>query len=91
MCSPADIDPWAETVVRLNAAENVVTLDFTGDNLIGQTTNADVVLAGDVFYDRDFADRLIPWFQQLAGRGSSRSGGRSRQSLPARGPFGGPC
>ena len=65
----ADIDPWAETVVRLNAAENDVTLDFTGDNLIGQTTNADVVLAGDVFYDRDFADRLIPWFQQLAGEG----------------------
>ena len=65
----ADIDPWAETAIRLNAAENDVALDFTGDNLIGQTTNADVVLAGDVFYDRDFADRLIPWFRQLAGEG----------------------
>jgi predicted nicotinamide N-methyase len=64
-----DIDPWAETAVRLNAAENRITLDFTGDNLIGQTTNADVILAGDVFYDRDFADRLIPWFRQLAREG----------------------
>ncbi|MGY5809748.1 class I SAM-dependent methyltransferase [Rhizobium sp. LEGMi198b] len=63
----ADIDPWAETAVRLNAAENGVALDFTGDNLIGRATDADVILAGDVFYDRDFADRLIPWFRQLAG------------------------
>ncbi|MDK4739728.1 methyltransferase [Rhizobium sp. CNPSo 3464] len=63
----ADIDPWAETAVRLNAAENGVALDFTGDNLIDQATDADVILAGDVFYDRDFADRLIPWFRQLAG------------------------
>ncbi|MBB5574019.1 MULTISPECIES: class I SAM-dependent methyltransferase [Rhizobium] len=65
----ADIDPWAETATRLNATENGVVLDFTGDNLIDRMTDADVILAGDVFYDRDFADRLIPWFRQLAGEG----------------------
>ncbi|MEZ2223011.1 methyltransferase [Rhizobium sp. RCC_161_2] len=65
----ADIDPWAETAVRLNAMENGVALDFTGDNLVGRAIDADVVLAGDVFYDRDFADRLIPWFRRLAGEG----------------------
>ena len=65
----ADIDPWAETATRLNAEENGVVLDFTGDNLIDRMTDADVILAGDVFYDRDFADRLIPWFRQLAGEG----------------------
>ncbi|MDL2406276.1 methyltransferase [Rhizobium calliandrae] len=65
----ADVDPWAETAIRLNAAENGVTLEFTGDDLVGQTTNAEVILAGDVFYDRDFADRLIPWFRQLASEG----------------------
>ncbi|QND48618.1 methyltransferase [Rhizobium lusitanum] len=65
----ADIDPWAETAVRLNAMQNGVTLDFTGDNLVDQPIDADVVLAGDVFYDRDFADRLIPWFRRLAGEG----------------------
>ncbi|CAN7448224.1 methyltransferase [Rhizobium rhizogenes] len=65
----ADIDPWAETAVRLNAMENGVLLDFTGDNLVGQAIDADVVLAGDVFYDRDFADRLIPWFRRLAEEG----------------------
>ncbi|WFU08547.1 methyltransferase [Rhizobium sp. CB3090] len=65
----ADIDPWAETAIRLNAAENSVALDFTGDDLIDRMTDADVILAGDVFYDRNFADRLIPWFRQLAGEG----------------------
>ena len=65
----ADIDPWAETAVRLNAMENGVALDFIGDNLVDQAVDADVILAGDVFYDRDFADRLIPWFRRLAGEG----------------------
>jgi predicted nicotinamide N-methyase len=65
----ADIDPWAGTAVRLNAVENGVAVGFSGDDLIGQPVEADVVLAGDVFYDRDFAVRLVPWFSELASRG----------------------
>lgn len=66
----ADIDPWACTAVRLNAAENGVEIDFTADNLIGAPVKADVVLAGDVFYDRDFAAALIDWFGGLAAGGT---------------------
>ncbi len=40
-------------------------LDFTNDDLIGQALEVDVVLAGDVFYDRDFASRLVEWFSEL--------------------------
>lgn len=65
----ADIDPWAETAVRLNADENGVGIEFAGEDLIGLDVDADVVLAGDVFYDRDFAARLVPWLSRLAGRG----------------------
>lgn len=65
----ADIDPWAETAVRLNASENGVLLAFTGDDLVGREVDADVILAGDVFYDRDFAGRLVPWFRHLAAEG----------------------
>ena len=61
----ADIDPWTEAAIRLNAAENGVMLDFTNDDLIGQALEVDVVLAGDVFYDRDFASRLVEWFSEL--------------------------
>ncbi|WP_421386876.1 class I SAM-dependent methyltransferase [Agrobacterium tumefaciens] len=65
----ADIDPWTETAIRLNAALNGVAIDFTGRNLVGTPVEADVLLAGDVFYDRAFADLLVPWFLELADRG----------------------
>ena len=65
----ADIDPWTETAVRLNAAANGVSIEFEGADLIGSTIEAEVLLAGDVFYDRDFVDALLPWFQRLAAGG----------------------
>lgn len=65
----ADIDPWTQTAVMLNAAENGVEIGFTGENQIGLDIDADVVLAGDVFYDRDFAAALVPWFTRLADEG----------------------
>ncbi|MBW6423932.1 methyltransferase [Rhizobium sp. XQZ8] len=67
----ADIDPWTQTAVALNAAENGVEIRFTGEDQVGRVVDADVILAGDVFYDRDFADVLIPWFSRLAGEGKS--------------------
>nr|WP_210279754.1 methyltransferase [Rhizobium metallidurans] len=65
----ADIDPWTRTAVALNAELNGVEIAFTGDNLIGSEIDADVLLAGDVFYDRDFAMALVPWFERLAADG----------------------
>ncbi|PTM96401.1 class I SAM-dependent methyltransferase [Mycoplana dimorpha] len=67
----ADIDPLSQTAIRLNAALNGVRIDHRGDDLIGQDLGWDVVLAGDVFYDRTFALALIPWFSRLAGRGAT--------------------
>ncbi|GES53296.1 putative nicotinamide N-methyase [Rhizobium sp. ERR 1071] len=66
-----DIDPWAGTAIRLNAAENGVALDFSGDNMIGQAVDEGIILAGDVFYDRDFAASLVPWLRRLAGDGKT--------------------
>ena len=65
----ADIDPWTAMAVELNAGLNNVEIGFTGDNLIGCDIDADVLLAGDVFYDRDFAAALVPWFERLAASG----------------------
>ncbi len=64
-----DIDPWVEMAVSLNAAANHIELTFTRENLIGRAVDADVILAGDVFYDRDFAAALVPWFKRLAAEG----------------------
>ncbi|ANH05859.1 methyltransferase [Shinella sp. HZN7] len=66
----ADIDPWSRTAIRLNAALNGVDLTYTAEDMVGRDEGWDVVLAGDVFYDRGFADMLIPWFSALAARGA---------------------
>ncbi|WP_434729672.1 class I SAM-dependent methyltransferase [Rhizobium binae] len=66
-----DIDPWAEAAVRLNARANGVSLGFTGADLIGQAVDADMLLAGDVFYDSAFATALVPWLSRLAAGGKS--------------------
>ena len=64
-----DIDPWAKSAVMLNAVVNGVTIDVISDNVIGKDLDADVLLAGDVFYDKGFADTLIPWFSTLTSKG----------------------
>lgn len=61
----ADIDAFCAAAVRLNAAANGVAVDFTDNDLVGTSGAWDVILAGDVFYDRAFADRLLPWFAQM--------------------------
>ncbi|CAN7522495.1 class I SAM-dependent methyltransferase [Neorhizobium tomejilense] len=65
----ADIDPWAASAITLNAAENGVAMRTTADDQIGKAVEANVILAGDVFYDRDFAAALIPWLTRLASEG----------------------
>jgi predicted nicotinamide N-methyase len=65
-----DIDPWAETAVRLNAELNGVKVAFLGEDIIGRERAADVYLAGDVFYDKGFADLLHPWFSDLDRAGA---------------------
>jgi predicted nicotinamide N-methyase len=66
----ADIDPWTASAVALNAALNETSIRFTSENQIGRSVEADVLLAGDVFYDREFAAALIPWFARLAEDGT---------------------
>ena len=67
----ADIDPWTKTAVKLNSRLNNAELTFTGSDLIGTTLEADVLLAGDVFYDVGFANALVPWFMSLAQAGTT--------------------
>lgn len=66
-----DIDPWTETAIRLNAALNGVYVSFAASDIIDSIQAADIYLAGDVFYDKAFADRLVPWFTALAASGAA--------------------
>jgi predicted nicotinamide N-methyase len=55
----ADIDPFCGAATALNATANGVADE-----------GWDIVLAGDVFYDRALAERVLPWFTELRRRGA---------------------
>ncbi len=82
----SDIDPFCETAIRLNAAANGVSIAFDGSDLVGTDRDWDVILAGDVFYEKPFAERLVPWFGALRTRGADiLVGDPGRSYLPKSG------
>jgi predicted nicotinamide N-methyase len=68
--SAADIDSFALAAIGLNAAANSVTLEIIGDDLTDRPNAWDVVLAGDVCYERPMAERSTLWLRRLAGAGA---------------------
>ncbi|MCE7030369.1 class I SAM-dependent methyltransferase [Jiella avicenniae] len=70
----ADIDPFAQAALASNLALNfedgTAKVRFLRGDLVGHQVEADLVLAGDVFYDRGMAERLVPWFDRLAAGGT---------------------
>ncbi len=65
----ADIDVFAAHAAQLNAALNAVTVETTGADLVGQAVAQDVILVGDLFYDRDLAPRVLDWLAALQDQG----------------------
>lgn len=65
-----DRDPFAEVAVSLNAARNDARVAFRGGDALGEELpGVEVVLAGDVFYERGLAEGARRWFAALAARG----------------------
>jgi predicted nicotinamide N-methyase len=64
-----DIDPWTGAAIELNSRLNNVTIGVSDNDVIGSDLDADILLAGDVFYDKSFAERLLPWFEALTAKG----------------------
>ena len=65
-----DIDPVALVVQRLNADLNSVTFESTSEDLVERELELDVVLAGDVCYERTASERITPWLRGLAATGT---------------------
>ncbi|MGB8930591.1 MAG: 50S ribosomal protein L11 methyltransferase, partial [Anaeromyxobacteraceae bacterium] len=66
-----DVDPYSQAAVRLNSLENGATIEFRLGDAIGEPLDGfDVVLAGDIFYERSLAERAMPWLRKLAARGA---------------------
>jgi predicted nicotinamide N-methyase len=67
----ADIDPFAMTAIALNATANNVTVEITRDDLIGSTHDWNVILVGDMCYERPLAERLLAWLRARAASGTA--------------------
>jgi predicted nicotinamide N-methyase len=68
----SEIDPVAAAALRLNALANGVPAPAVlGDVLDGDGAGAGVVLAGDVWYDRPLAKRLLGLLERARARGAS--------------------
>lgn len=65
----AEIDDYASAAIALNARTNNVAIHLVNEDLIGSDPRWEIVLAGDVCYEKPMADRVIAWFRALAGRG----------------------
>jgi predicted nicotinamide N-methyase len=80
----ADVDPFCETAIGLNAAANDVSVDVTLDDLlVREPPDGDVVLAGDVWYEREMAERVMAWLAR--SRAQVLLGDSGRAYLPQAG------
>lgn len=80
-----DVDPYALAAITLNARANgVAVTPCPGDLLDGDGGDAEVVLAGDVFYSEAIAKRMWPFLHRAAVRGARvLLGDPGRGHLPA--------
>ena len=68
----AEIDRFAAAAIGLNAALNGVAVAIEGADVIGgEPAPWQVVLAGDMCYERPLAERLTVWLQALAAQGAT--------------------
>ena len=66
----ADVDAFAAVAIRLNARANGCRVSVVRrDVLDDEPPDADVILAGDVCYERRLADRVLPWLRRAAQQG----------------------
>ncbi len=61
----ADIDAFSCAAIRLNAIANAVEIAVTQDDVIGTRGDWDLILVGDLFYERPLAERLLAWLKEL--------------------------
>jgi len=67
----SDVDPFSHAAVAVNAEANgVAPIAVLGDVLGDEPPAVDVVLAGDVCYDRVMSERVLPWLEAARQRGA---------------------
>jgi predicted nicotinamide N-methyase len=69
----ADIDLYCEAAVAENAVRNGVAVDFTVQNLLDAPPPAwaEVILAGDICYEKPLAERVLAWLALARAGGAT--------------------
>lgn len=65
-----DIDPYAIAAAGLNAALNNAVIEGSCENLVGGPNRGwDVVITGDVCYERPMSDAVTSWLKAMSAEG----------------------
>ena len=65
----ADIDTFAEAATKMNADANLVEITFTRDDLlVSAPPNFDVILVGDLFYEKSLAARCMDFLSRSSAQ-----------------------
>lgn len=84
----ADIDPYAAAAVVLNAQANNVHVDTATADLLDAPAEAfDLILVGDLFYERELADRVLAFATKARDGGAVVLAGDPRRSYFPRDKF----
>ncbi|OXE36364.1 MAG: nicotinamide N-methylase [Phenylobacterium zucineum] len=68
----ADIDGFCEAALSLNQAANDVVCDFTDRDLLEvPPPPADIILAGDICYEKPMTDKVIDWLKIARAQGAT--------------------
>jgi predicted nicotinamide N-methyase len=81
----ADIDTLALAAIDLNASANVVAVEATQEDLLAMPSNEvgdrfNVVLVGDLFYERTLAERVLAFIESAGANGAEVLVGDPRRS-----------
>jgi len=60
----ADIDPFAVAAISRNAKANALTVEAVDNDMIGSRERFDLILIGDMCYERPLAERLMAWLKE---------------------------
>ncbi len=79
-----DIDPLSLAAASANALANHLTVRTVEADLLDTTPTEQVILAGDIFYSREMAARMLPFLRRAAAGGALvLIGDPGRAYLPA--------
>ena len=84
MASAAEIDANGQAAIALNAAANGVSLPLVEVDIAGAAPDGfDLIAAGDVFYNPDVGERMLPFLERCVAAGIAvLVGDPERRDLP---------